>query len=333
MADLVNLESCDDELPLLYRSFEVILLFAERDIDTAEKRLDYLRGCLDYMSEEHRFFYYINMGVLNITRELYEDGLKFCKQALKIYESHTGFLPEESERLHYSIASCYSSLAFPHRTIFHLLKVRGSYIARRTNNIGFSVDITLALNYIKINALDEANKLLENCIMKSKSTKDDFSYGWAVQGLARLHMKTQNWVYAIEHLDQALNYFEKGTRPYLSTLYRKIRCLADNKKFADARRLLEETRLLSSEDEIYSTAFEALSHYITIKKRITSYNNQSAEYLETVILPIWEKDHDYFEAIDYYKLLEDYYEDKNAKKSSLMSKSIRRIYERCLFHH
>jgi len=332
LANIVNLDPCDDDLPLLYRLLEVVVLFADGKDDVAAEKLDYLQGRLDDMNDEHLYYFKYNMGTLKIRQRDIEEGLEFCKQALEMHESGNKFLPEEVDRLHYSIALCFSYLQFPNRAIFYLLKARGSYNVRRTNILGLRLDIMLANNYVKVNELDEAGKLLDSCLVRAKSIKDDSCIGQTMDVFARLHVKNENWDEAIKCLDQALKYFKEGTFGYLAALYLKIHCIAGNRNYAKAKKLQEETRRLYRMDEVFAPYFRSLARYITVKGRVSIYNDEDVEYIEKVAIPNFEKNHGYFIAIEYYKLLEAYYVDKNNKKSLLMSQAIRKIEQRCFSH-
>jgi len=298
MANLVNLEPCDDELPLLYRLLEVVVLFDDdTTLDIVEEKLNYLQSRFDDMNTEHRYYFYYLMGFLKIWRRCHEEGLVLCKQALEIHESSDDFALEESDRLRYNIAICYSYLQFPYRAIFCIHKIRELNGMKRINTPGTRLSILLAHNYIRVNELDEAEKLLTNCLVWSKSIKNDLCVGSTLDVFARLHAKKKDWGEAIKCLNQALKYFKEGDRGYFAALYLKIHCMAENKNYAKAKRLLEETSDIYSADEIFLDYFKSLSYYLTVKSRLSIYNDKEVEYIEKVAIPNFIKDHDCFIAI------------------------------------
>ena len=79
LADLVKLEVCDTELPMLYRLFEIHFLLFTDKLDIAEEKLNDLQGRLDEMNFKHRYFYNCNMGILIVSLS---SGLR--KQVLKL---------------------------------------------------------------------------------------------------------------------------------------------------------------------------------------------------------------------------------------------------------
>lgn len=146
-------------------------------------------------------------------------------------------------------------------------------------------------------------------------------------------MKYENWKIAEEYFDQALQYCEKGSPNYLAVLQRKILCIVKSRDFPKVRKLLKETKPHYHKCETFSIYFEALGHYLTISSRMSIFSNdESVKYIETKAIPHFRKVCAYFLAIEYYKLLEAYYENKNKKKSFLMSVEIRKIYERCFLY-
>lgn len=329
-AKLVNLDACDDNLPMLYRLLEVIVLIqCDDDVDGAEKKMNYLHDKVDKMTDQHKYYYYFNMATLHIFRVRYEEGLSLYKKALDIGNNSSSFTPDDIERAHLGIAVCYSYLGFPNRAIFYLRNTRELFNYKKISILWLYIDTMLALNYIRVSETDEARKLLDTCLVYAKSLKNDHYYGWALYVYGVLNKQTENWDIAIDYFNQSMECYEKGSRYFLRALYENIRCVAEMKNFAKALRIIEDKRPLFNNHEIYATLFEALRNYVIVKKRVSIYNERNVEYLETIAIPYFIKTHEYFLAIDYYKLLEAYYDIKNKKKSLLMSEAIRKIYERC----
>ena len=332
MAKLVNLEPCDNELPMLYRSLEITVLIIAGKYDVAEEKLNYLQGRWGDLAAVHRYYFYRNMGQLNARRGKYEEGLKYYEMALDLYESSENGFQDCNEMLHYGLAYCCTYLEYPYRAVYHLIKIRENYSGRRTAQISLWYDNILAFNYIKAGIIKESSKLLNNGLMRAKSIKNDVFTGAVMRNLGLLHKKTENWKEAIKWFDQAMSTSTKDSNIYLSALYHKIICLAESKQFSKASELLDKSHSLYCANKVFLPLFESLFHYIKVRNRISVYNDQSVKDLETKAIPHLIKNHDHFLAIDYYKLLELYYEGKNNKKSLLASKEIRRIYERCLMY-
>jgi len=332
MANLINLEPCDNELPLLYRLYEVALLLAERNLDTAKAKFDYLQSHYEDMNSEHLHYFYSNKGYLLIFDARYEDALEHFKGAIEISARIPGFSAQESARLHVLVAHCYSYLEYPYRAIFYVMKNYELCMNKSAHPANITADLLLATNYIYVNNLKEVEAILNSCLKRAMSTRDDIRVGIAMHCYGLMYMKLERWHLAIEYLDKAIKFYAKESSQYLSILYRKIRSLVGDRKFSKARKLISETEPLHGTNEVFSTYFKGIEHYITVLSRMSLYNEPSIKYIETVVLPHLTKTYGFFEAIDYYKLLEAYYKTKNNKKSLLMSEAIRKIYERCLLY-
>ena len=333
MADIVNLEPCDDYLPMLFRVFEVKLLLLENDIATAEEKLDYLQGRLDKMNAEHLYYYYCNRGAISYQCGQYDEVEKiiaFYSKAFELAKDNKDFVPKDDNGyLH--IAACCTYLYYPVRALLYLNKIREVY---SSNNFRHELRMNslFALNYIFINELGEAQKLLENCYVRAKSASDDVYTSYIEYCFGLLNMEAGRYEAAIKWFNLAMDFFEKGSGHYLRALYKTVRCQVEIKKFSKANELLEQTRPLYCNDKTFSPLFEALRHFAIVRSRLTLYNDHSIQYIEEKAIPHFEKTNEYYDAIDYYRLLESYYETKSMKKSMQMSHAIRRIYERCFLN-
>jgi len=334
MSKLTNLDVCDDDLPVLYSLFEVaLLIYGHNDIDAAEKKLDYFQDKIDKMTDEHKYHYYFYAGILHTRRGRYEDSMECYKQALDLSHNLNMLASDDIKRVHLGIATCYSFLELPHRAIVYSLnaKSRKLYEDRKISIYDLHFDINLSLNYIRVNELERAEKLLYNCLVYAKSIEDNYYYGWTLYNYGLLNKQSENWDRAIDYFKQTMECYEKRSNFYLKALYESIRCWVGKRKYSKAQKMLDETKPLYENDEIYHIIFKALGDYITIRSRISLYN-QPTDFIEKEAIPHFEKTCDFFLAIDYYQLLESYYAEKNAKKSLLITEAIRKIYERCFIN-
>jgi len=330
-ANLVNLEPVDIELSMLYRLFEVILLLFTDKHDDAKERLDYLQGRLDDINALHQYYFYFNMGVFHIMNGRYVDALEYCKMALDLSNCHHDFYPDDSEkpRLFAGIATCYINLSFPNRAIIYLLKARGLYTEKKASRLGLFLDITLAQSYIMIDALYEAEGLIDSCLVQADSLEDDYYIGLAMLNFGEYYVKKRDWGNAIECFDQAAKCCDKATEAYFAAVYRKIRCLIDAREFAQARKHIKKAQVIYDTHDVYSIHIESLVHCLTISTRKTLPNDEAVNYILTVTIPHYEKTCDLFELIDCYKLLEENFrKTDNSKKALLMKEAILAIHER-----
>jgi len=333
LAPVLKMNQYDDDLPQLHRLFEAqILIYADNDLETAEKKLtSFGRESHSDSTAEQRYHYNFNKAAICTRRMDYEASFNFYRKALKLSSQVKELMPEDIKRLHLGIASCYTYLEFPFKAISHLETARDLHYSRRTSVLDIHFDIELALNYIRVNELKKAERLLEYCLICANSIKSDFYIGNVYHNFGRLYMKREQWEEAINYFNRAGECFEEGSGVHLRAICRVVYCWSKLSKFAHAKRILKDVKHLSTH-KVYGAVYEAMRHYVEVQSRITLYNEESVEYIETKALPHFEETHDHFLAIEYYKLLEAYYAKKNDKKALSMSESIRRIYERCLIN-
>jgi len=337
MAKVVNLESCDYDLAMQYKLFDIQMLITESNFTAAEEKFCSLKGEIGKFSNENLFHYYYCEGYLGLQSKQYEEGLGCFLKAYELLENNDDFLPDDDktyERLLYIIAWCYNCIAMPHRAKSFLLKAKEIYSENMIDDLGFYIDSMLAWNYITTNELKDAEKLLSKCLVKAQSVNDDLLVGLAMHDFGRFHKKNKNWEIAIAYYNHALHYLHEGSEQYLSALYNKIHCLIDAREFPEAQKLLEQAKIRYHSDETWAIYFNALWHYRIVSRRISVRNYESTDYIENVAIPCFEKNYDYFFILDFCKLLESHYEEvKSYRNSLLMSKKIKEIYERCFVNY
>ena len=332
-ASIVNLEPCDPDAVTQYKLLEAQMFAVEGKYDIAEEKLALLQTRLDVMSFEHLYYYNFLKGYLLLCHERHKDALEFLHMAHGL-ANHVNLLPVDVGRLYFDLALCYTRLGIPYRAIHFCLKCKLSYVDDVLRNYGLSIDSMLVRNYIKVNELDEAEKLLKTCHIKAESAGNSPYLGYIMLCYGLMHVKTESWTSALECLEQAIEDVEKGTAHYYSVCYYKIYCIIGARMFSNARRELEKVKAICGADKVWAIYFESLGHHITISSRMSRLNNESIDYIQTVTIPHLMETHDYFIAIDYCKLLKQHYkQSRSIEKSFQMSEQIANIYEHCLLNN
>ena len=331
MKNINNLEICDPEMVMLCRMMEVKLLMAEGDIESATDKLNISQERVDEMNDENKFHYLYSKGALCIYQNCCDKGLEFFLEAYDLVEDNEALIPEDNGSLYYCIALCYTNIDIPYHAISFWQKVLQTHPEKRTTNFFINASHGIAKNYIALSQLKDAERLLNKCLVTAESIKSDYYLSHTLFCFGYMYEKAQKWDIAIEYFDKALKYAPEGSANFYPSVYHKIQCIIHTRAFTKARKLLERVKDICKADDVWTVYFEALGHYLTISSRMTSYENDiSIEYIENMAIPHFIKMHDHFFAVDYYSLLERYYERvKNEKKSLLMAKAIRNIYKRC----
>jgi len=333
MANISNIEPYAHDLIMLYKMIEIQLYLVNNDIATAEKLFNAIANSLDDMNDECMYHYYNIKGYLSCINERHEEGLMFYLKALEIKELYGNAIPADDARLPYNISTCYTLFDIPYKAISYAQMACEMHIEARVVNFDLHINHMMALNYIKVNQLQEAEKLLDKILLKAESIKDDFHISRILFGYGLMHKKTENVPLAIEYFDKALKYAHDNRDNYNSACYQKIHCIIQTRAFSKAEQALEQAKKKCGQDVVWTTYFEALSCYLSISRRMTTPNDKASEYIETVAIPHFHKSYDYILSLDYYELLEQHYEkSRRAKKVLPMTKAILSIYKRCFAH-
>ena len=293
----------DFDLPTLFRLFEVIYLRCKGDVNDAKAKFDFLKSVLDDMNAEHLFYFYSISGWFDFLDENVEGALEHYKKALEITQLNKGQFKVRFDILHYNIANCYTWLDMPYRATFFIFEVRRTCDVKLSESFDLELDAMLASNYIKINKLDEAEKLLNKCLIQAEGLNYGLMKAIIFYELGLLNKKLSNLNKAVEYFDRALDIHEMGSTYHLWALHHKIRCVIESRKFAKSERMLQQAKKLYDAKKEDLILFESLEHLLIISRGSSRFHIESVKYIEAVTIPYLLKYFDYFEALDYCTLL------------------------------
>lgn len=321
---------CDFDLVYLFKMFDLRLLAVTGKYDEADSWIELyiLRHVKDF-NDENLYHYYYNKGFLCSCRGDYEESVEFFLKALDIYEGNESILPGADSGLYYNISWCYTYLEFPNQAVFFLQKAKEVYADGRISPFPLGVDCDLAVNYIHLNQIRYVERMLGKCLVEARSINDDSRIAHVLYVFGLLNKKIERWETAIDYYEQALEYCQEGSVFSFPILYHKIHCLIESNMLATATKALKQVNE-SCEDEMWKVYFGALGRFLDIKHKMTRRRPESEHYILSVAIPRFRKENDYFFALDYYRLLESYYEKTNREiESSQMTKEILAIFTRC----
>jgi len=306
--------SFDEESNALYNLVRCRLLLAEGNIKEAKIILEDLETCLNEADIEILYHYYYNRGTICYENVQYREALDFYTKAFDY--GRVEF--REDSNIHFNIACCYLDLSLPYNSIESLEIARSLNHGDGTNIIGLSIDIALAVNYIRIGQLKKAKNVVAKCYAKALSVGNKVFIGKALVSYGYLYRKAEDWDLSIDYLNQALVYIPKDTIEYLDILYSKIRCYVRVKSFSQCTSLLAEGKKLAAANEYYTVLFKSLENLMTLN------DNDSTEYLENVAIPFLLARHQNFRVIDFCDVLREHYKkrEKGYLKKSLQLAAI-----------
>jgi len=312
------------ELNTYYNLLKCRLLLSENRFDEAAEILEVVGENLQEMDEESTYFYYCNMGVLNMRTANEEVAMEFFLKANKLvklnYKGH--------DVLYYNIARCSMKLGFLVRSIDFLEKWNEMFLGEKSyEHVGLWVDSMLARGYIRMNRLQSAKSLLEKCLTKAKRINNKRYMGMIFYDYGFMYKAAGAGNSAIEYLDRALECFEKGEINYMEVLYLKVLCYIDMKYNVSCMQLIAEGKKLAEGSEMYTVFFESAKHLTSLS------NHKSTQYIEGVTIPYMLKTFSFYAALVYSEALREYFESKGGgfgKKALQMAEISRGIYKRMM---
>jgi len=309
---------CDKELNALYNLFQVRSLLKQNDVETARTILADLQSSMSEFDNELKHLYYINIGTLCCRDKKYKDGLD---SYLKARELMTGGF-EENQWLFYNIAYCLSKLGYVFSTITFIEDNCNLRSNGQTTLPSFAMEHLLAKNYLKTNHIRKAKKLFTNCLEKARNEDDELLIGLVLVDFSNLYRKCQDWGTALDYIDNAFCYLQKGSTHYLEAFYQKILCHIEMGNFPLSEALLKEGKELAQNNKIYSILFESLGHLITLNE------DKSMKYLEKVAITYFLGAYAKDTALDYCNILQEQYAKRGTLKKQLyVEKIIAGIYK------
>ncbi|MCL2169498.1 MAG: helix-turn-helix transcriptional regulator [Defluviitaleaceae bacterium] len=327
------LEPCDDDLPLLYRLFDILLMFYEGGLDKAEQELDKLESKVDTMLPEHLYYFNTNKGSLLALRKRFENALEFYLKALHIFENNKLPFQTNINVLYYHIAHCYTSMESPSHAIIFLGKIPELSNSGKIATYEIGIDILRAINFRMVGHFQEAESLLKNCLLQAKGVQSKSYVGFTLFNLGMLYRCLGKWDEAISHLDQALDTFEMASEYHLPVVYHRICCLIEKRDFVKAEAEIELSEALCSQNQDHVILIKSLPHILNISRRISTYDGESVDFIENITIPFLIKECESFEAVKCYELLLHHFKRTKKKIKILSTKAaIGDIYKKAFIH-
>jgi len=343
IAGIVDLD-VDFELVSLYRMFEITLLIVQGDFSKAASKLDSSDKAL--METESQYYYFRNKGTLNILTNKFEDALTSFSQALEIGKSEECILKDD-DSIYFNIALCYHNLHLPNHAI-RFLEESERERTDRTSTFGWHIDCILAVNYIRVRQLPEAEVLLQKCLTYAEASDDNSLIAMTLHNFGFMHQTSENWLLAIGCYNRASELHDYGTVLYLDSLYGNIRCCIELGDYTKSAQLLEvfsehlseskNSQLSSGSKPLYATLHESLICLMFISRdKVDANNNRTlgsmADFIMDKAVPLLIDEYRYTHAIDFCEILSQFFEKTNTLDKALAIKNIAMdIYKKMLYH-
>ncbi|MCL2572048.1 MAG: helix-turn-helix domain-containing protein [Defluviitaleaceae bacterium] len=323
MSNIDNLKPCDLDLVIRCKIIEVQMLTAEGDYASAGAKLDTVQIHLDEMSAENQYRYYCYKGYFEIIHNRHINALDFLQKGQILKENHSTIVSPKEAWLYNRIAACYTYLDKPIKAMIYLHKIPLQDLENRVTTLYLDSMRMLALNYIRVDELGEAKKLLDKCLIEAESHLSNEHTREIMYCYGYMNKKSGDFISAINYFDKAIEYSQEDTDGYYAPLCLKIHCLIQSNIFPKARALLSEVKTICGSNEVWAIYFKALEYYLNVSSRMTTPNEEACDYIEEIAIPHFHEMHDHFYAYEYYALLKHHYErSRQNRKSSEMTKAM-----------
>jgi len=316
----INKLPFEPDLSMLYRMFEIKLILMEAfavktNVALAEEKLLAEASLIEDATKENQHHYYYNMGSLYIYKADFKISLEYYLKA----QGLEPYVFEKDISLYVNIAQCYSMLGKYALAISMYEEAYPLLDHNRSSAARTYIDSSLAINYVRINKVPRAKRLLDKCLSEELGIDNKFHLGVAYHNYGCACWKSKDYEEAISYFDRADEYFEEGNQLYIENAYWKVRCLIHLKKNYEARMLISKAKSYIEGNEHGLLILDSLSHLLTINDEV------SLDFIEMKTIPYLVEKYEYSRVLDYCYVLEDKFTkriNKGYKKRLVVLKEI-----------
>ena len=330
---ILKLEFCEPDFCTLYRLTEVLLFQEEKKLDDAEKLLSSLQKDVDSFSSENIFHYNSCMGSLYSLQDDEENALPYYKKAYNLRDSSAFISLEDKNRLCFNFANCYSGLERYQRSIMVVNKLDRGNTLRQISVSNLSIDILQANNHTMVFIFDEAEEILQKCLLDATSLDNTFYIGLTNLNLGILYSYSEKWGESVEYTKKSIPLFEKNSRVHLDALYFCAIGSIELKDTEEVYKILKVFESLENKTNANEVLHKTIEHIMAIKSYKSQFFEESVNYIEDVSIPFFIKSRYSVEAARCCELLEKTYGKRKKLESYRMGKEAKELYKRILFDH
>jgi len=328
----------EPKLTLMYYIFETL----EQTIQPSEKNTsaflpaileDYKPLLYELNDAECNYHFARVNGYIKFTQGFLELASENYKHALEISKANRDFAKDDFT-LHYNRALCFSRLDQPYLAIESITSAYKDFKGERNGLIHLHADCILALNYIRINEMQEAKDLLEQILVQSVALGNEDITGDAYMWLGVLNRRSGKYYDSINYHTRASRYINYDSMTYLENLFQLCRSTLASGDIAAFRDLMIENESLFTRNPTYNILFTALDFAAKIKTEGIGDCIKAIEYIEKTAIPHLLKISNSFETIDLCTtLIKHYKETNNAVKTLEIYETINNINDKMFYRN
>ena len=313
--------SYDEDSQTLFQLFSVRYYFSLGNRDECLKILDSLREREQSLTNEHLFWYHRYLGLLDHAIWQYKPALVRYRKAEKLGDR----LGLNDRSLYFNIGYCYAEMEYPYLASNYLERVLVQKADTFNIRSGFSAQRLLAISYSKLGRVDDAHKLLENCLnhVKAESKGDKLTLGGVYLDMGKVYQDAKDYDKAIEYFDLAAQHYDNDSEAYLEYLCMKASLL---RTLGRSEAVVECLHIALPKAIKGTLWYEWLN---AIDKSLTMSNNESIIYIEHTSIPQFHIYGKHRLAMDCYTWISGYYKSTSKYKLALeYSDKAKEIYQK-----
>jgi len=266
----------------------------EETMTALSKRTDEFNG-------KHLYYYHRLIAAREFRAYRYREALKAFMTAEKLDKdallSNVGF--------YYGYGACLSDMGYVAKAIEcmrkaqHMAKWRMVYNGKPNRRHDAYIDGYLARGLSKIGKTDEALGLLDNRLARELKNNNKEKIGYIYNCLGVVYLREDNYNSALNNLDMAFQYFDVGSRGYISTLYHKARALIKSGRIDEGISFVDKGLCITH--DVWKALLDALRHSVSLS------DPKSLSYMEKIAFANLKVYGQYDEVLEYCELISSFY--------------------------
>ncbi|MDF2038408.1 helix-turn-helix transcriptional regulator [Cytobacillus oceanisediminis] len=289
------------EMIYLFELYILRYLLAIDDIPEFEHLSSAMKKNINKFSSFEKYLWEFIQGIYFAIKQQYARSVAILEK-----------IEDKAELYSEKITDYYYYKAAMHGYLKHFtLSLHYSYKALRifqnTGNILRIMHVKngLAVNFIYINDLDQAEVMLKTVLNDAEMLKDKSIKISVLHNLGLLYSKKRRLQESLTFYSKCLQLKSKHTLGYYNTLVEYAQVLLDLKENEKAANLLHEA--LNGFNELTSSKYVEL---MVLYLEAIEDKNSLMDYISTEALPAMEKDMNLYKAIKYSDRLAEFFEEK-----------------------
>ena len=272
--------SFDTDLQILCNLLSAIYYFTMNNKKECDRIIDSLSTREHEFTDEHYYWYYRCLGLIQYTLRRYKSALALYLKAEEHGKRVNPDLNINIRSLYYNIGLCFTFMNYPIQANEYFEKLHSNELDSHTVLYGFNIQRFLAINASMLGQTQKALKKLENCINYAISEKkiSETRFAATYLDIGIVYQDAGNFEKALENFAIASSYFDKKSEVYLEYMCHKAVLLRSYNR-DEVLELVNKGLSMATKGTLWYEWLDAVKH----SKELD--NQASLMYLECTLIP------------------------------------------------